>query len=66
MHNRSWCHVGRNMVGWQRGVGPLATHIVPYPVRILLWTWEAIVWKMRRSVMSNRLLGGHARVTWNE
>jgi hypothetical protein len=47
MHYRSRGYVGRNMVGWQRGVGPLSTHIIAYAVIVLLRTWEATVREMR-------------------
>jgi hypothetical protein len=47
MHYRSRCHVRRNMVRWQRGIGSLSAHIVAYTVIILLRAREAIVREVR-------------------
>ncbi len=54
------------MVGWQRSIGPLSTHVIAYTIVVLLRAWEAIVREMRRSMVRYRLLRGHTTVTWDE
>jgi hypothetical protein len=54
------------MVGWQRSIRTLSTHVVAQTIVILLRTLKAIIGKVGRSMVRNWLLRGHATVTRDE
>ncbi len=48
VHYRPWCHMGGYMIGWQRGIRALPTHVVAQTTIVIrLRTWKAIVGKVR-------------------
>ena len=52
MHHGSMSHVRRCVVGWQRAVGALSSHVIPHTIPILLLRRsEGIVLEVRRAVV---------------